>query len=308
MEESFALRSVQGQAGLAGAHELASEVVSGIRTILSFNAEERTMAKYKKLLEAAYEQATKKAHVQGVALGGSALFIFCIFSLGFWYGGQLVLAGEMTGGAVLTVFISVIMSAMAAGQLLQILPDLSKSRASGAVLFDVIERQSSIESLVVEGGISTSAKGEIKFANVDFAYPQRPDAPVMKRFSLKVKEGQAVALVGKSGAGKSTAVAMLQRFYDPIKGEILLDGVNIKDVDIKWLRNQIGYVSQEPILFSGTVSENIRFGKETADDAAVEEAARNANAHEFISKLPDGYNTNVGERGLQLSGGQKQSA
>eukprot|EP01122_Echinamoeba_exundans_P012456 TRINITY_DN5205_c0_g1_i1.p2 TRINITY_DN5205_c0_g1~~TRINITY_DN5205_c0_g1_i1.p2 ORF type:complete len:268 (-),score=65.18 TRINITY_DN5205_c0_g1_i1:1276-2079(-) len=265
------------------------------------------MAQYKKLLKAAYQQATKKAHVQGVALGGSALFIFCIFSLGFWYGGQLVIAGEMNGGSVLTVFISVIMAAMGAGQLLQILPDLSKARASGAVLFDIIERESNIASVSIEGAASaSSAKGEIKFVSVDFAYPQRPDAVVMKKFSLKVKEGQTVALVGKSGAGKSTAVALLQRFYDPSQGQILLDGADIKEIDIKWLRNQIGYVSQEPILFSGTVAENIRFGNESADDAAVEEAARNANAHEFISKLPDAYNTNVGERGLQLSGGQKQ--
>jgi ATP-binding cassette subfamily B (MDR/TAP) protein 1 len=150
-------------------------------------------------------------------------------------------------------------------------------------------------------------KGVIKFNNVKFHYPSRKEARVLKGLSLEVQPGQTVALVGPSGGGKSTTVQLLERFYDPVEGDITIDGVDLKEFDLRWLRSQIGLVSQEPILFGGTVAENIRYGKNNATDEEVISAAKMANAHTFIvNDLDKGYETDVGEKGAQLSGGQKQ--
>jgi ATP-binding cassette subfamily B protein len=148
--------------------------------------------------------------------------------------------------------------------------------------------------------------GLIEIAGVDFAYPTRPDAPVLAGLDLRIEPGHVVAVVGSSGAGKSTIAALLSRLYDPTRGAVRLDGRDLRELDPKWLRRQIGVVAQEPMLFSSTIAENIRYGREGAIDADVERAARVANAHEFVTRFPEGYATRVGERGVQLSGGQKQ--
>ena len=148
--------------------------------------------------------------------------------------------------------------------------------------------------------------GEIKLENVFFNYPQRPDAKILTGLSLNIPSGKTIALCGSSGCGKSTVIQLLQRFYEPLSGSIEYDGVNIKDLDLEWLRSNISLVSQEPILFSTSIRENIRLGRLDATDAEIEEAARAANAHDFIQQCPDKYSTQVGERGSQLSGGQKQ--
>lgn len=171
-------------------------------------------------------------------------------------------------------------------------------------------KRSKISSLYEEEGEipkdGNDIQGRIEFQNVSFAYPMRPDHNVYRGLNLVVESGQTVALVGPSGCGKSTAVSLLERFYDPIDGAILLDGRNIKALQLKWLRQQMGLVSQEPVLFSGSILENISYGKDGATREEVEAAAVMANAHEFISGFPEGYDTQVGEKGVQLSGGQKQ--
>ena len=152
----------------------------------------------------------------------------------------------------------------------------------------------------------SSCQGRIELRDVHFSYPARPDQPVCNGYNLTVEAGKTVALCGASGSGKSTAIQLIERFYDPSSGSVLLDGVDLRELNVRWLREQIGLVSQEPVLFSGTIAENIGMGKPGSTREEVEAAAKMANAHAFISKFPDGYNTNVGEKGGQLSGGQKQ--
>jgi len=149
-------------------------------------------------------------------------------------------------------------------------------------------------------------EGRLAWEGVRFAYPTRRDVPVLQGIDLAVNEGEVVALVGPSGAGKSTLAQLLSRFYDPDAGQVRLDGRDLRQLEPGWLRRQVGVVSQEPILFSGTIAENVRYGRPEASDAEVIAAARAANAHEFVARFPDGYDTRVGERGVQLSGGQKQ--
>jgi ATP-binding cassette, subfamily B (MDR/TAP), member 1 len=155
-------------------------------------------------------------------------------------------------------------------------------------------------------GLKSSIKGEISVIDLHFTYPTRPTDPVLKGFNVEIAAGQTVAFVGRSGSGKSTIVSLLERFYDPQSGSIMIDGVNIKDFNVSHLRSSIGYVGQEPTLFATTIRGNIRYGKPGATDEEVEAAARLANAHDFIVSFSDGYNTQVGDKGSQLSGGQKQ--
>lgn len=182
----------------------------------------------------------------------------------------------------------------------------AEASISAAVISDMIERVPTIDSEDQQGTTISPVKGDLEFKEVDFAYPSRPESLVLKKFNLKVKACQTVGLVGQSGSGKSTVINLLERFYDPLGGEILLDGISIKSLQLNWLRRQMGLVSQEPILFATTIRENIMFGKEDATSEEIIEAAKGANAHDFITQLPKGYETLVGELGTQMSGGQKQ--
>lgn len=158
---------------------------------------------------------------------------------------------------------------------------------------EVINRLPKIDIENMEGKIIDNISGEVELRQVEFAYPSRPETAIFKDLNLKIPAGKMVALVGESGSGKSTVIALLQRFYDPIKGDILIDGVSIEKLQLKWLRSQMGLVSQEPALFATTIKENILFGKEDAEMDEVTEAAKASNAHNFISQLPQGYNTQV---------------
>lgn len=171
---------------------------------------------------------------------------------------------------------------------------------------ELINRVPKIDTDNLEGKIIEKVSGEIEFKHVEFAYPSRPKNFIFRDFCLTIPAGKSVALVGGSGSGKSTVISLLQRYYDPLNGEILLDGVPIDKLQLKWLRSQMGLVSQEPTLFATTIKENILFGKEDATMEEVVEAAKASNAHNFISQMPQGYDTQVGERGIQMSGGQKQ--
>ena len=178
-------------------------------------------------------------------------------------------------------------------------------RAAGAAerVFELLHRQ----PLIAQGGAQPDrVEGRITFEDVSFSYPSRPDVKVLSNFSISLAPGEVVAVVGPSGAGKSTIASMLYRLYDPDQGRLTLDGLPYLSLDAEWLRRQVGVVAQEPLLFSTSIAENIRYGRPNATDAEVEAAATLANAHSFISKFPEGYQTLVGERGVQLSGGQKQ--
>jgi ABC-type multidrug transport system fused ATPase/permease subunit len=194
------------------------------------------------------------------------------------------------------------------GDSTQYLSAFAEGAGSAKGIFPVLNRVSEIDSMSADGYIpeNNRAIGKIEFDNVTFCYPTRPSLKILKNFSLTINPGQTVALVGKSGCGKSTTISLLQRFYDPTSGNIKLDGLNIKDYNIRWLRLQQGMVGQEPVLFNGTIAHNISFGIENATMDDIIKVSKIAFAHDFISQLPLGYDTSVGERGTQLSGGQKQ--
>ena len=171
---------------------------------------------------------------------------------------------------------------------------------------DISLQKSLINPVTEEGEKPEEFDGSIEFKDITFSYPTRPDIKVLEGFNLNIEVGKTYALVGPSGCGKSTVIQLLLRFYDPSTGEVLVGGKDVRTLNVKWLRQHIGVVSQEPVLFNSTIAENILYGKDGATQEEVKQAAANANAHDFISKLPDGYSTLVGEGGIQLSGGQKQ--
>ncbi|XLR26059.1 hypothetical protein S83_053959 [Arachis hypogaea] len=199
------------------------------------------------------------------------------------------------------------MAANAISQSSSLAPDSSKAKSAAASIFGLLDMKSKIDPSDESGTTLDNVNGEIKFRHVGFKYPSRPDIQIFRDLSLTIHSGKTVALVGESGSGKSTVIALLQRFFDPDFGQITLDGIEIQKLQLKWLRQQIGLVGQEPVLFNDTIRANIAYGKGgNATEAEIIQVAELANAHGFISALQQGYDTVVGERGIQLSGGQKQ--
>ncbi|CAB0012629.1 unnamed protein product [Nesidiocoris tenuis] len=210
-----------------------------------------------------------------------------------------------SSAAMARVFFAVMSGAFGIGNVLPYLNSVSTAIGSADVILSIIDRKPSIDPYG-DDGVKPAFRGEIEFKNVHFTYPTRKNVPVLNGLSVRVEAGQTVAFIGSSGAGKSTIVNLLMRFYDATDGQILVDGYDVRFLNLRWFRRNVGVVSQEPVLFAVSVAENIRYGREGVTDDDIVKAAKIANAHNFIEALPDGYNTQVGERGAQLSGGQKQ--
>ncbi|KAL7140886.1 hypothetical protein ABFS83_08G017200 [Erythranthe nasuta] len=284
---------------------IVEQAVSSVRTVYSFVGEDKTISEYSLALEATVKLGLRQGLAKGLAIGSTGV-IFSIWAFVSYYGSRLVMYHGAQGGTVFAVGAAIIVGGLAFGSSLSNLKYFSEASAAGERIMEVIKRVPKIDSDSVEGQILQHVSGEVELRHVEFAYPSRPKSMIFEELNLKIPAGKTVALVGGSGSGKSTVIALLQRFYDPIGGEILLDGVAIDKLQLKWLRSQMGLVSQEPALFARSIKENILFGKEDASMDEVIEASRAANAHNFITQLPRGYDTQVGERGVQLSGGQKQ--
>ncbi|XP_064267922.1 ATP-binding cassette sub-family B member 5 isoform X1 [Passer domesticus] len=291
----------------AKAGAVAEEILTAIRTVVAFNGQQKALEKYDANLEMAKRVGMKKSITTNTCLGLSQFFIFGSYALAFWYGTKLTAEDPHYDiGRVLIVFFSVLVGAFSLGQAAPNLESMANARGAAYEVYKIINKKRLIDSSSKEGYKPEKLIGEIEFRNIHFSYPSRPDVKILKGLNLKVQTGKTIALVGASGCGKSTTVQLLQRFYDPDQGEITLDGRDIRTLNTKWLRENIGIVSQEPVLFATTIAENIRYGREDISDAEIEQAAKEANAFDFISRLPDKFNTMVGERGAQLSGGQKQ--
>ncbi|KAL2307451.1 hypothetical protein Nmel_000417 [Mimus melanotis] len=291
----------------AKAGAVAEEILTAIRTVVAFNGQQKALEKYDANLEMARRVGMQKSITTNTCLGLSQFFIFGSYALAFWYGTKLTAEDphyDLT--RVLIVFFSVLIGAFSLGQAAPNLESVANARGAAYEVYKIINKKRLIDSSSKEGYKPDKLIGEIEFRNIHFSYPSRPDVKILKGLNLKVQTGKTIALVGASGCGKSTTVQLLQRFYDPDQGEITLDGRDIRTLNTKWLRENIGIVSQEPVLFATTIAENIRYGREDISDAEIERAAKEANAFDFISRLPDKFNTMVGERGAQLSGGQKQ--
>ncbi|NWW63711.1 MDR1 protein, partial [Ifrita kowaldi] len=291
----------------AKAGAVAEEILTAIRTVVAFNGQQKALEKYDANLEMAKRVGMKKSITTNTCLGLSQFFIFGSYALAFWYGTKLTAEDPHYDiGRVLIVFFSVLVGAFSLGQAAPNLESVANARGAAYEVYKIINKKRLIDSSSKEGYKPDKLIGQIEFRNIHFSYPSRPDVKILKGLNLKVQTGKTIALVGASGCGKSTTVQLLQRFYDPDQGEITLDGRDIRTLNTKWLRENIGIVSQEPVLFATTIAENIRYGREDISDAEIERAAKEANAFDFISRLPDKFNTMVGERGAQLSGGQKQ--
>ncbi|KAF8399362.1 hypothetical protein HHK36_015227 [Tetracentron sinense] len=296
-------RKIREEYNKAGS--IAEQAISSIRTVYSFVGETKTMAEFSAALQGSVKLGLKQGLAKGLAIGSNGL-VFAIWSFMSWYGSRLVMYHGARGGTVFNVGASITVGGLALGSGLSNLKYFSEACSAGERILQITRRVPKIDSDNMDGEILQSVSGEVEFKNLEFAYPSRPENKIFQDFCLKVPAGKTVALVGGSGSGKSTVISLLQRFYDPLGGEIHLDGVAIDKLQLKWLRSQMGLVSQEPALFATSIKENILFGKEDATMEEVIEAAKASNAHNFICELPQGFNTQVGERGVQMSGGQKQ--
>ncbi|XP_074276332.1 ABC transporter B family member 1 [Silene latifolia] len=296
----------KSQGALSEAGNIVEQTFVQIRVVFAFVGESRAIQGYSAALKVAQRLGYKSGLAKGLGLGGTYFTVFCCYALLLWYGGYLVRHHYTNGGLAIATMFAVMIGGLALGQSAPSMSAFAKAKVAAAKIFMVIDHKPTIDRNNETGTELDSVTGQIELKNVEFSYPSRPDIKILSNFSLTVPAGKTIALVGSSGSGKSTVVSLIERFYDPTEGQLLLDGHDIKTLKLKWLRQQIGLVSQEPALFATTIKENILLGRPDASLVEVEEAARVANAHSFIIKLPDGYDTQVGERGLQLSGGQKQ--
>uniref|UniRef100_A0A8D0L5R3 ATP-binding cassette sub-family B member 5 n=1 Tax=Sphenodon punctatus TaxID=8508 RepID=A0A8D0L5R3_SPHPU len=293
---------------LLRAGKVATEAVENIRTVASLTREHTFEQMYDENLHKPYRNAQKKAQIYGSCYAFSQAFVFFAYAVGFRFGAYLITIGRMTSEGVFIVFTAVAYGAMALGETLTFAPEYAKAKSGAAYLFALFERTPAIDNYSQEGEKPDTFGGSLEFRKVAFIYPSRPDVPILQGLSLKIERGQTVALVGSSGCGKSTSVQLLQRFYDPIEGQVLFDGIDAKHLNVQWLRSQIGIVSQEPVLFDCSIAENIAYGdnSRTVPFEEIKEVAKVANIHSFIEELPEKYETRVGDKGTQLSGGQKQ--
>ncbi|XP_054768746.2 ATP-dependent translocase ABCB1-like [Lytechinus pictus] len=294
------------QESYAQAGSVAEEVLSCVRTVIAFGGEQKEVTRYEKELKGARDVGVKKGVASGVGMGITMLIMFGSYSLAFWYGPKLVADGRLTGGDVMIVFFCVMIGSFSIGNISPSMTAITAARGAAVTLFDIIDATPEIDTRSKKGVRPDKMTGNIEFKGVEFSYPTRADVPVLRGVDLSIRKGQTVALVGSSGCGKSTTINLLLRFYEKLGGQILIDGNKIEDLNLRWLREHIGVVSQEPILFNCSIETNISYGRDGVTKDEIIQAAKMANAHDFISKLPKGYDTMVGERGAQLSGGQKQ--
>jgi len=296
--------SKESQDALAKASEVAVESLAGIRTVRSFAAEKKELARYGEAIDNSLQLAFRRIKLSSSFFGVASFLAFSSGAFVFWYGARMVANAELSAGALLTFLMYTMQLAFGMSALAELWTDVQRASGAAERVFELLHRTPAITP--AGGATLEGLKGAVRFEHVKFAYPARPDSLVLDDFSLSLDPGEVVALVGPSGAGKSTIASLLYRLYDPKAGRVLLDGVAYDTLDPLWLRRQIGVVAQEPLLFSTSILENIRYGRPEATIAEVEHAATLANAHTFISTFPEGYHTLVGERGVQLSGGQKQ--
>lgn len=298
------------QQSYAFAGTVAEQVFAGLRTVYSFSLQDRFAKRFEKELVHARKMGIRRGIVLGIGFGSFMLVLFATYSLSFWYGSRLVKENEFDGPTVLVVFFAMMLGSMALTQLPPSLSAVSSACGAAQTIYATIDRIPAIDADDTSfGDITSPLKGEIEFRNVFFKYPTRPNLIILKDLSLKIKQGMTVAFVGPSGSGKSTAIQLLQRFYDPIAGQVLLDGRDLRSYNVQSLRQQIGVVGQEPVLFNMTIKHNLLMGVQDTESVShddIVEACKKANCHGFISQLPQGYNTLVGEHGGMLSGGQKQ--
>ncbi|XP_075991226.1 multidrug resistance protein homolog 49-like [Anticarsia gemmatalis] len=296
----------------AGKH--AEEIMKSVKTVVAFGGESKEVDRYSELLQPAEEYGRKRGWYNGLGNGFSWILTYCLNAIGLAYGTRLVIQDMYKPddervyvvGIVFSVLFNVFMATQSLTLCVPHMETFASARGAAASIFFLLQRKPIIDSFDKKGTSPRRVLGEISLENVHFCYPSRPNIKILNDFSIHIKPGECVALVGSSGCGKSTILQLLQRLYDPQAGSVKLDGKDLKNLNLSWLRSSLGVVGQEPVLFRGTIFENIAIGCPDATLEEVQRVAAMAYAHEFITNLPKGYDTVIGERGASLSGGQKQ--
>ncbi|XP_024992522.1 ABC transporter B family member 6-like isoform X2 [Cynara cardunculus var. scolymus] len=296
--------------GIQEMHRKASlvleDAVRNIYTVVSFCAGNKVMELYRLQLRKIFTKSFLHGMGIGFLFGFSQFLLFACNALLLWYTALSVKNGDVDLSTAIKEYMVFSFATFALVEPFGLAPYILKRRKSLISVFEIIDRVPKIDPDDISALKPPNVYGSIELKHVDFSYPTRPEILVLSNFSLKVNGGQTVAIVGVSGSGKSTIISLIERFYDPVAGQVILDGRDLKQFNLRWLRNHMGVVQQEPIIFSTTIRENIIYARHNASETEIKEAARIANAHHFISNLPHGYDTHVGMRGVDLTPGQKQ--
>lgn len=298
--------SRENQDWIAASSGNASEALGAVQTVQSFTHENASRLQFSEMTETAFEVSRHRIRVRAAM---TVIVIFLVFTgiVGvLWMGARDVRDGAMSEGALIQFVIYSVMVAGSVAALSEIWGELQRAAGATERLVELLKATDSVQDSPNPARLPEPVQGRIAFQDVSFRYPARPETVALDEVSLEIAQGETVAFVGPSGAGKTTIIQLIQRFYDPDEGRILLDGMSLRDLERDHFRQHIALVPQDPVIFAGSARENIRFGRPEASDAEVESAAQAAAAHEFIMALPDGYDSEVGERGVMLSGGQKQ--
>ncbi|WP_425099658.1 ABC transporter transmembrane domain-containing protein [Tropicibacter sp. S64] len=298
--------SRENQDWIAASSGNASEALTSVQTVQAYTHEALSRAAFADVTEKSFDAARRRIWTRAQM---TAIVIFLVFTgvVGvLWIGAWDVRAGDMTAGALIQFVVYSVMVAGSVGALSEVFGELQRAAGATERLVELLRVEDTVTDPATPKRLAEPVRGEIVFDAVSFNYPARPDIPALDGIDLRIAPGETVALVGPSGAGKTTIVQLIQRFYDPLAGQVRLDGVALPEMARDEFRRHIALVPQDPVIFAASARDNIRFGRPGATDAEVEAAAQAAAAHEFLAALPDGYDTWLGERGVMLSGGQKQ--